>query len=149
MRSIRRRSRDEAVSHQPSAISFFDHRRRSNVQNFRDLKVWNKAHSLTLAVYRYTEVFPSSERYGLTSQMRRAAASIPANIAEGCVRSTDADFARFLHIALGSASELEYLVLLARDLRFLADAAHDAMTTDTQEVKRMLSALIARLKADG
>jgi four helix bundle protein len=81
--------------------------------------------------------------------MRRAAASIPANIAEGCVRSSDADFARFLHTSLGSASELEYFVLLARDLNFLSSDVHDRLADDIQEVKRMLTALIARLKADG
>jgi len=118
------------------------------VQNFRDLKVWHKAHAVTLALYLATETFPTAERYGLTSQMRRAAASIPANIAEGCVRLTDADFARFLHVALGSASEVEYFALLARDLHFLPDATYETIITDIQEVKRMLSALIARLKAD-
>ena len=118
------------------------------MQNFRDLKVWNKAHAVALAAYTATERFPASERYGLTSQIRRAATSIAANIAEGCGRSSDADFARFLHVAMGSASELEYLLLLARDLRLIADNAYDAVLTDVQEVKRMLSALIARLKAD-
>jgi four helix bundle protein len=118
------------------------------MQNFRELKVWNKAHSVTLATYSATESFPASERYGLTTQMRRAAMSIAANIAEGCGRSSDADFARFLHVAMGSASELEYLVLLARDLRLVPDKTYDVILSDVQEVKRMLSALIARLKAD-
>jgi four helix bundle protein len=95
------------------------------MQNFRDLKVWQKAHAATLRVYECTKNFPPTERYGLTSQMRRAATSIPSNIAEGCVRSSDADFARFLHIALGSASELEYFALLARDLRFLDEACYE------------------------
>ncbi len=97
------------------------------MQNFRELKVWNKAHAVTLAAYSATESFPASERYGLTSQMRRAATSIAANIAEGCGRSSDADFARFLHVALGSASELEYLVLLARDLRLITNTTYDAI----------------------
>lgn len=119
------------------------------MQNFRDLKVWGKAHAIALATYGATEAFPAAERYGLTSQMRRAAASIPTNIAEGCVRSSDADFGRFLHIALGSASELEYLALLAHDLRMLTTPVHDDLTASLQEVKRMLTALIARLKADG
>jgi len=118
------------------------------VQNFRDLKVWNKAHAVALAVYEATEHFPSAERYGLTSQMRRSATSIPTNIAEGCVRSSDADFSRFLHIAIGSASELEYLILLARDLRMLQTATHNELSATIEEVKRMLAALIARLKAD-
>jgi four helix bundle protein len=118
------------------------------MQNFRDLKVWNKAHAVTLAVYGATERFPSSERYGLTAQMRRAAASVPANIAEGSVRSTDADFARFLQVALGSASELEYFAPLAHDLELLGQADYESMLADIQEVKRMLTAFIARLRAD-
>ena len=119
------------------------------MQNFRDLKVWHKAHAIVLDIYAASRGFPSTEQYGITSQMRRAAASVPANIAEGCVRSSDADFARFLHAALGSASELEYFVLLARDLKLLSTEAHDKLTAGIQEVKRMLSALIARLRADG
>ena len=118
------------------------------MQNFRDLKVWAKAHALVLAVYRATEAFPAAERFGLTSQMRRAAVSVPTNIAEGCVRSTDADFGRFLHIAMGSASELEYLLLLTRDLKLLTEPLHVRISSNLQEVKRMLAALIAGLKAD-
>ena len=117
------------------------------MQNFRDLKVWQKAHAMALSIYAATANFPSAERFGLTSQMRRAAASVPANIAEGCVRSTDRDFARFLHTAMGSASEVEYFVLLALD--FLNRSIHDALTAGLEEIKRMLTALIARLKADG
>jgi four helix bundle protein len=119
------------------------------MQNFRDLKVWGKAHGVTLDVYAATERFPPSERYGLTMQMRRATASVPANIAEGCVRGSDADFARFLQVALGSASELEYFALLARDLKLLPDADHERVLADIQEVKRMLTAFIARLRANG
>jgi four helix bundle protein len=135
---------ERAVSYQLSAVSSEG----GAMQNFRDLKVWHKAHALTLAVYAATSNFPAAERFGLTGQMRRAAASVPANIAEGCVRSSDADFARFLHTAIGSASELEYFVLLARDLKFIAASDHDALTEDIEEIKRMLSALITRLKAD-
>jgi len=118
------------------------------MQNFRDLKVWSKAHSLVLAVYAATEPFPATERYGLTSQMRRAAASIPSNIAEGCGRSSNAELARFLYTAVGSGSELEYFLLLARDLRFLATEAHDNIVSEVQEVKRMSAGLIARVKTD-
>ena len=118
------------------------------MQNFRDLKVWSKAHGVALSIYAATETFPPTERYGLTSQMRRAATSIPSNIAEGCGRSSNADLARFLHIAFGSASELEYLLLLSRDLEFLEASAHDTMVPDVQEVKRMLTSLIARVKSD-
>lgn len=89
------------------------------MRDFRELKVWEKAHCLTLAVYRATTAFPRDEVYGLTSQIRRSCASIPANIAEGCGREGDAELARFLQIAMGSASELEYHLLLTRDLDFL------------------------------
>ena len=116
------------------------------MQNFRDFKVWAKAHALTLAIYESTEGFPAAERYGSTSQMRRAAASVPTNIAEGCVRSTKADFGRFLYVAIGSASELEYLVFLARDLRMISAAKQDSLTANVQEVKRMLAGLIARTR---
>lgn len=108
------------------------------MQNFRELKVWNKAHTVTLGTYSATENFPASERYDLTSQMRRAAMSIAANIAEGCGRSSDAD----------SRASFTLLVLLARDLRLIADNTYNAILADVHEVKRMLSALIARLKAD-
>lgn len=118
------------------------------MQNFRDLKVWQKAHRVTLDVYAATKSFPADERFGLTSQMRRAAASIPANIAEGCVRSTDLDFARFLHTAIGSASELQYFLILANDLGYADAAVHDRLSATIEEVKRMLGALIGRLKAD-
>lgn len=90
------------------------------MKDFRNLKVWEKSHQLALAVYKATSTFPRHELYGLTSQIRRACASIPANIAEGCGRSGDAELARFLQIAMGSASELEYHLLLARDLGFLS-----------------------------
>lgn len=118
------------------------------MQNFRDLKVWNKAHSVVLAVYAATEQFPNAERYGLVSQMRRAAASIPSNIAEGTGRSSNADFARFLYIATASANELEYFVMLSRDLQFLNSPTHDSLVTRIVEIRRMLTSLIARLKPE-
>jgi four helix bundle protein len=118
------------------------------MQSFHDLKVWRKAHALTIAIYRTTTAFPSEERYGITAQIRRAAASVAANIAEGCGRGSDADFARFLHNAMGSASEVEYFVLLARDLEFLEPERAESLTADTTEIKRMLASLIARLKPD-
>jgi four helix bundle protein len=89
------------------------------MKDFRDLKVWQKSHSLTLNIYSATTAFPKEEMYGLTSQIRRSCSSIAANIAEGCGRNGDAEFARFLQIAMGSASELEYHLLLANDLKFL------------------------------
>jgi four helix bundle protein len=115
---------------------------------FRDLKVWRKAHGLTVAVYKATRTFPKEELYGLTSQIRRSSASIPANIAEGCGRSGGPELARFLHIALGSASELEYHLLLAHDLALLKSPDYDRLASDVIEVKRMLAAFIGKLNAD-
>jgi four helix bundle protein len=117
------------------------------MQDFRKLKVWEKAHQLTLAIYAATKDFPKDELYGVTSQMRRAAASIPTNIAEGCGRGSDADFARFVQIALGSASELEYLVVLARDLNYLSPEQASFLEAAIQEIKRMLTGLIKTLRA--
>ncbi|HSH82709.1 MAG TPA: four helix bundle protein [Herpetosiphonaceae bacterium] len=118
------------------------------MRDFRSLKVWEKAHHLALAVYKATETFPKAEVYGLTSQMRRASASIPANVAEGCGRSGRLEFTRFLQIASGSASELEYHVLLARDLGFLSERDYTWLTREVSEVKRMLTSLIQKLKAE-
>jgi four helix bundle protein len=118
------------------------------VKDFRDLQVWHKAHQLTLTVYRLTATFPREERYGLTTQLRRSSSSIAANLAEGCGRNGDAELARFCAIAMGSASELEYHLLLAKDLKLLTDADHTALTDQTAEVKRMLTGLLQRLTAD-
>jgi len=87
--------------------------------DFRNLKVWEKAHLLTLALYKVTASFPRDETYGLASQIRRASSSIPSNIAEGCGREGDPELARFCIIARGSATELEYQLLLARDLNWI------------------------------
>ena len=118
------------------------------MRDFRDIKSWSKSHRLALEVYEVSRKFPNDERYGLTSQMRRAAASIPTNIAEGCGRGSEADFARFLHIAAGSASELEYQLLLARDLELLDQQTHERLNRDVTEVKRMHYFFITTLKAD-
>jgi four helix bundle protein len=118
------------------------------MKDFHKLSVWQKAHVLTLAVYKATASFPTEERYGLTSQMRRACASIPANLAEGCGRAGDVEFARFCTIAMGSASELEYHLLLARDLNLIAPPDHERLHKGATEVKRMLTALRQKLKAD-
>jgi four helix bundle protein len=119
------------------------------MQDFRKLKVWEKNHNLTLEIYKSTESFPGIEIYGLTSQMRRSSVSIPANIAEGCGRRSDAEFARFLQIAMGSASELEYHLLLTRDLRFLKDSDYKKLDQRTIEIKQMLATLIKKLRAEG
>ncbi len=118
------------------------------MQDFRKLKVWSKAHELTLRIYQTTRSFPRAEVYGLTAQARGAASSIGSNIAEGCGRKGDAEFARFLNMALGSASELEYRLLLARDLEYLTAIQHEALHRDAEEVKRMLGSLIRKLRAD-
>ena len=118
------------------------------MKDFHELKVWQKAHELTLSVYRVTAAFPREERYGLTSQLRRASASIAANLAEGCGRSGDAEFARFCSMAMGSASELEYHLLLAKDLKLIKPPDYDELAPRTTELKRMLTALIQKLNAD-
>lgn len=118
------------------------------MQDFKELKVWQKSHRLALAVYKASATFPREEMYALTSQLRRASSSVPANIAEGCCRDGDAEFARFLYIAMGSASEVEYHLLLARDLGFLSDRTAETLSADTVEVKRMLASFIRKLKAD-
>jgi four helix bundle protein len=117
------------------------------MKDFRSLKVWEKAHLLTLKSYKVTEKFPREELYGLTSQIRRACVSIPTNIAEGCVRSSDADFSRFLYIALGSTSELEYLMLLSMDLKIIKNELHVELNNEVNEIKKMLISMIQKLKA--
>jgi len=117
------------------------------VGDFKSLKVWQKAHRLALGVYAASATFPKDELYGLTSQIRRCSVSIPANIAEGCGRNGDAELARFANIALGSASELDYHLLLARDLGLLSGEAYGGLTTDVSEVRRMLASLVARLRS--
>ena len=117
------------------------------MQNFKSLKVWQKSHELTLAVYKATTNFPKDELYGLTSQIRRASASIPANIAEGCGRTGKAELARFLQVAMGSASELEYHLLLAHDLGLLGNGEYKLLENQAVELKRMLSSFISKLRA--
>jgi four helix bundle protein len=118
------------------------------MQDFRNLKVWKKAHDLTLEVYDATRAFPKEEMYGLRSQLRSASSSIGMNIAEGCGRRGDAEFRRFLHFSMGSASELEYELLLARDLKMLTEAQHKNLEKNVIEVKRMMASLLRKLRAD-
>lgn len=118
------------------------------MQSFRNLKVWQKAHELTLDIYRCSKNFPKEEMYGLTSQMRRASASVGANIAEGSCRGGDAEFGRFLQMAAGSASEVEYHVLLARDLQLLQHADYERLSSAAEEVKRVLASLLRKLRAE-
>lgn len=115
------------------------------MQDFKKLVVWQKTHALTVEVYRQTTGFPKDEVFGLTSQIRRAASSIGANIAEGCGRSSNAELNRYLNISAGSASELENHLLLSRDLGYLPEDEYDKLFQSTVEIKQMLSGLIKKL----
>ncbi len=116
------------------------------MEDFKDLKVWTKAHQLTLVLYQQTRFFPKDEIYGLTSQIRRASASIGANIAEGCGRRSDPELRRFVQIARGSANELEYHLLLARDLQFVTADEFKDLEARILEIQRMLGSLVQRLQ---
>ena len=116
------------------------------MEDFKNLKVWKKAHELTLVLYQSTRTFPKDEIYGLISQIRRAAASIGANIAEGCGRRSDPEMKRFVQIARGSANEVEYHLLLARDLQFLTPGEFRCLERKILEIQRMLAALSQRLQ---
>jgi four helix bundle protein len=118
------------------------------VKDFRRLKVWEKVHLLTLDIYRVTARFPREEMYGLTSQMRRCSASMRANIAEGCGKQGNNELHRFLYIASGSASELDYHLLLARDLCYLTDEDYRRMDQNLHEARRMLTALLQKVGVD-
>ena len=115
------------------------------MRDFRELQVWKKTHDLTLDLYRATKKFPVDERFGLISQIRRCCGSIGANIAEGCGRQGNSELHRFLQIASGSGSELEYHLLLSRDLGYLEETEYDALAGKTVEVRRMLNALIQKV----
>jgi four helix bundle protein len=117
------------------------------MRNYRDLQVWQKAHVLTLTVYKNTQKFPIEERYGLTSQIRRASVSIPANLAEGCGRRSEGETARFIQIAMGSGAELSYHLLLARDLEFLTPVDYDQLDSELSSIMRMLSSLSEKLRS--
>ena len=118
------------------------------MKDFRDLKVWEKSHKLTLEIYAVTAGFPRPELYGLTSQIRRCSASIGANIAEGCGKRGNNEFQRYLQIASGSASELDYHLLLSRDLGFLPDASYRELAKNLIEVRKMLTSLLQKIEAN-
>ena len=117
------------------------------MEDFKNLKVWTKAHEVTLAIYQCTRKFPKEEMYGLSSQIRRASASIGANIAEGCGRRSDPEMKRFVQIARGSASGLEYHLLLAKDLQLLTADEFKNLEGKIFEIQRMLASLSQRLGA--
>ena len=118
------------------------------MKDFRDLHVWERSHKLTLAVYAATLRFPREELYGLTSQIRRCAVSIGANIAEGCGKTGNNEFQRFLQIAAGSASELDYELLLAKDLGYLTQSDYSPVADDLNQTRKMLSSLLRKVNVD-
>lgn len=116
------------------------------MQNYKELKAWEKAHCFTLKVYEVSKSFPKGELYSLTNQLRRAAFSIPANIAEGCGKNTQLEFAHFLNISLGSANEAEYFLILSKDLNYLNTEDFKELSEAINEVKAMLIALINKVR---
>ena len=117
------------------------------MRNFRELIVWEKAHAFVLRAYQATNKFPSEERFGLTSQLRRSCVSVPTNLAEGCGRRTERDLAHFCDIAMGSANESEYQLLLARDLGYLDRSEHLVLENQLLEIKRMLNSFTAAVRS--
>ena len=117
------------------------------MRDFRKLAVWEKSHQVVLKIYRVAADFPTEEKYGLAMQMQRAASSIPTNIAEGCGHKSDPEFARYLQLAAASASELEYQLLLAKDLGYLEEDKYRDITAAVEELKKMLASFIRRVRA--
>jgi four helix bundle protein len=117
------------------------------MKDFHNLKVWERAHALTLSIYEATRGFPKEEIYGLTIQARRACSSIPTNIAEGCGRDSQAEMIHFFLVAMGSSSELEYQLILAHDLHYMDDETYQQVSGELIEVRRMLNAYIQKLKS--
>jgi four helix bundle protein len=117
------------------------------MRNFKDLQVWHKSHLLTLKIYKLTLSFPADEKFGLISQLRRASASIATNIAEGCGRGSNTELRRFFDIAMGSASEVEYQMLLAYDLKYVSEKNYQETVFCIEEVKKMLTSYIKKIKS--
>ena len=116
------------------------------MRDFHKLGIWQRSHQLTLDVYKVSQAFPKDELFGLTSQIRRAASSVPTNIAEGCGRASNKDFAHFLQIAIGSASEVEYELLLAHDLEYINDESFNKLTSETIAIRKMIIKYQSELK---
>lgn len=114
--------------------------------DYKNYKVWKKSHKLVLDVYKLTSSFPKSEQFNLVTQINRACTSIPTNIVEGCGRETQKEFVRFLYISSGSAHELEYLILLSRDLNFIKENVANRLLNEIEHIKKMLFALIRTIK---
>lgn len=115
------------------------------MKDYKKYLVWQKSHQLTLDVYKLSAKYPREETFNLVSQIKRSSSSIPTNIAEGCGRKSDKDFSRFLYISFGSANELEYQMLLSKDLDFISAEDYEKIQLQTEEIKKMLSALIKTL----
>ena len=117
------------------------------MQNYKDLKVWEKTHKLALEIYKASKSFPKEEQFNITSQLRRASISIPTNIAEGCGKFTRKDFGSFLQIALGSTNEVEYLILFSSELELLDKSIFETFSKEIGEIRGMLIALIKKVRA--
>lgn len=105
------------------------------MRDFKKYDIWQLSHSFTLEIYKITSDFPNEEIYGLTSQIRRVSASIPTNISEGCGRNSDKEFNQFLNIALGSANETEYLLILSKDLNYITSEIFESLEKDINQIK--------------
>ena len=116
------------------------------MRDYKKYLVWQKSHQLTLEIYKITKTFPKEEMFSLTSQMKRSSSSIPTNIAEGCGRSSDKDFCRFLYISYGSANELEYQIILGKDLQFINFEDSEILLRQIEEIKKMLNGLIMKVR---
>ena len=116
------------------------------MQNYQDLKVWQKSHQFVLSVYQLTNDFPKNEIFGLTSQMRRATVSIPANLAEGCGKNSTLDIGNYFQISLGSLHETEYYLLLSKDLHYISIEIFEKRNSEIREIKAMLISLIKRVR---
>ena len=118
------------------------------MKDFKRLHVWDKAHKVAIHAYELTKNFPREETFGLVAQIRRSASSVPANIAEGCGRRGNAELHRFLQIAMGSANELEYHLLLSKDLKYVDAEKYGRVQESVEEVKKMLSSLIRKVDSE-
>ncbi len=114
--------------------------------DYKNYKVWQRSHKLVLAIYSITDTFPKAEQFGLVSQMNRAAVSVPTNIAEGCGRETQKELIRFLYISSGSAHELDYLLLVSKELGFIKESEANVLLKEIDEIKKMLAALIKTIQ---
>ncbi len=118
------------------------------MRDYKKYDIWKLSHLLTLEVYKITESFPKEEIFGLTSQFRRASSSIGINIVEGCGRGSDEDFKRFLRNASGSAFEVEYILLLSKDLNYISEEKFIGLTPKAEELKMKISKLILKIEED-